>query len=358
MSNTVARMSVRAPRRSVRHFVAGAASILLVIVAAAGCTSPTAPTPTPPPPTPPTSAPGVVPDPPSVTCPPSISQTSTSPAGTPIAFAEPVVVGGQAPVTIACTPSSGSTFSTGATTVECRATDALDRTASCVLSVTILPAPRLSRTRFMAFGDSITEGEVTHPQNRLAPADAGLPSFGLIVVPSASYPTILGKLLATRYIDQVSQFVIENRGQSGERARDAVPRFLQVFSATRPEVLLLMHGYNDIGTGENGAASGAAAAMSTMASEARNRGARVFIATLAPSRPSPGSIPPPLLDDFNRRVHAVAAGEGAVLVDIYGALLNDVNTYVGADGVHLTEAGYRKMAETFFAAIRTTLEVQ
>jgi hypothetical protein len=34
-----------------------------------------------------------------------------------------------------------------------------------------------------------------------------------------------------------------------------------------------------------------------------------------------------------------------------------VNTYVGVDGVHLTEAGYRKVAENFFVAIRTTLEV-
>ena len=347
-------MSARAPRPSVRHFVAGAASILLVIVAA-GCTPPTAPTPTPTPT--PTAAPVPVPDPPNVTCPPSISQTSTSPAGTPIVFADPAVVGGQAPVAIACTPSSGSTFLTGSTTVECRATDALNRTASCVLSVTVVPAPRLSRTRFMAFGDSITEGEVTQPLNRLAPADAGLPSFGLIVVPSASYPTILGKLLVARYSDQVAQIGIENQGESGERAREAVPRFLQVFNATRPEVLLLMEGYNDIGTGENGAASGAASALSTMASEARNRGTRVFLATLAPSRPSPGSIPPPLLEDFNRRVRAVAAGEGAVLVDIYGALLNEVNTYVGVDGVHLTEAGYRKVAETFFAAIRATLEV-
>ena len=209
----------------------------------------------------------------------------------------------------------------------------------------------------MAFGDSITEGEVTSPLNGFAPAGAGQPSYRLIVVPSASYPTILANLLKARYRDQASQLVVENQGKSGERARDAVPRFQQVFGATRPEVLLLMEGYNDIGAGENGAASGAAAALSAMASEARGRGSRVFIATLAPSRPSRGSIPTPLLDDFNRRVRAVAAGEGAVLVDIYGALLSDVNAYIGVDGLHPTEAGYRKIAETFFEAIRTTLEV-
>jgi lysophospholipase L1-like esterase len=259
-----------------------------------------------------------------------MSVTSTSPAGTPVSFADPAVVGGQAPVTVACTPASGSTFAIGSTTVECGARDALDRAAAC-------------------------QFEVTHPQSRIGPA--GLPSLRLIVVPSTSYPTVLGKLLATRYSDQASQFVIENQGRSGELAREAVPRFLRVFSATRPEVLLLMEGYNDIGTGENGAASGAAAALSTMASEARNRGTRVFIATLAPSLPAPGSIPPALLDDFNRRVHAVAAGEGAVLVDVYSALLSDVKAYIGADGVHLTASGYRKMAETFFAAIRATLEV-
>ena len=209
----------------------------------------------------------------------------------------------------------------------------------------------------MAFGDSITAGEVSVPVNGVTAAD-GFPAFGFALVPSAAYPTVLNSLLVGRYLAQSGLFRMENQGNPGERTQDAVPRFLRVFGATRPEVLLLMEGYNDINTTVSGAASGAAAALGTMASEARNRGSRVFIATLAPSKPGGRSIPTPILDDFNRRVRALAASEGAVLVDIYSALLSDVNTYIGVDGLHPTEIGYRKIAETFFAAIRADLEVR
>ena len=193
-----------------------------------------------------------VPDPPSVTCPPSISQTSTSPAGTPIVFADPAVVGGQAPVAIACTPSSGLTFSTGSTTVECRATDALNCTASWCAFCYAVPAPRLNRT--VSWRSGTASLRVSYERlNRLAPVDAGLPSLGLIVVPRSyhdhSWEAVGGAIQRSGVADRDL-----NQGESGERAREAVPRFLQAFNATRPEVLLLMEGYNQIGTGENGAA--------------------------------------------------------------------------------------------------------
>ena len=47
-----------------------------------------------------------------------------------------------------------------------------------------------------------------------------------------------------------------------------------------------------------------------------------------------------------------APAEGAIFVDVYAAMLPDVNTLIGVDGLHPTEAGYQRIAETFFAAIR------
>ena len=52
----------------------------------------------------------------------------------------------------------------------------------------------------------------------------------------------------------------------------------------------------------------------------------------------------------------IAAGEGAPVVDLYSALVGNVTLYVGSDGLHLTEVGYQKVAETFFNAIVATLE--
>ena len=263
-------------------------------------------------------------------------------------------------MTVACTPASDSTFPIGATTVQCTATDARSRTASCsfAVTVTLTIIPELSKTRFMAFGDSITAGEVTVPTTGVFPTAAHLtgsqvPSFRQVLVPSASYPTQLESLLLGRYTAQPGIDVV-NEGKSGERAADAPARFSAAMSAHRPEVVLLLEGYN--GLAQDGGASSGAEAIGIMAAEARNRGARVFIATLTPGKPGFRQIPDDIIRNYNDRMRAIARGEEAVLVDLYGALLSDVNTWIGVDGLHPTEAGYRKMAETFFASIQGDLE--
>ena len=73
---------------------------------------------------------------------------------------------------------------------------------------------------------------------------------------------------------------------------------------------------------------------------------RVFIATLRPPRPGGNrTIGQIYIDDYNNRMRALAASEGAVLVDVYAGLLPDVTRYVGVDGLHPTEAGYAKIAD-------------
>jgi lysophospholipase L1-like esterase len=322
----------------------------LLVVALNGCSSPTAATPTPPPPPPP---PPVVADPPSITCPPSVGDTAASDTGGVIIFGAPRVDAGATPVSVACTHTSGSNFPVGVTTVECTATDAMNRTASCSFQITLTPSPKIALTKFLAFGDSITAGEVTAPISGIVPFGQ-FPIFRQIVVPSSSYPTVLQRLMVARYLAQASGIQIVNEGLSGETAPEAVPRFVSAVSSRRAEAVLLLEGYN--GVTANGGASGAAAALSTMASEARNRGMRVFIATLTPGKPGSRQIPDLFINNYNDRLRQIVRGEGAVLVDLFGALSADVNAYIGIDGLHPNEAGYRKMAETFFAAIRADLE--
>lgn len=320
---------------------------------AAGCSSPTTPTPTPPPiPTPPPD-----PDPPTLTCPSPVTAATTSPSGTAVTFTAASVTAGKEPVTVACAPASGSTFPLGATTVTCTGTDALNRANSCSFSVTVSRTPQLTVTKFLAFGDSVTEGEVTSPVAGVS--KNGFPNFTLRLVPSASYPTVLQGLLAARYTAQASSISVINQGLSGEVARDGTTqvRLAQALSTHGPNALLLMHGYNDIGNPS--VLSATAAAVAEMAAEARNRGVRVFIANLAPSRATGSSArPSSSVTGFNERLLAVIRGEGATLVDIYGALLPAVDTYIGIDGLHPNEAGYRKIAETFLATIQATLEVR
>jgi lysophospholipase L1-like esterase len=318
----------------------------IAVLLAAGCggdSSPTSP-----------SRPEPIPGP-TITCPASVSATTTGTTAT-VAYAAPTVSGGQAPVTVACTPASGSTFPLGTTNVSCTATDAGNRQATCGFAVNVARSPTLQRTSFLAFGDSTTAGEVSVPTTGGLDAQ-GFPSFRLQVVPTASYPTQLQALLRTRYVTQQSAIVVTNAGLPGERATQGAQRLPAVMSQVRPEAVLLLEGYNDLSLLGLAGISPAAAAMESMAKEARGRGARVFIASLTPPRSGGrNTLPADQVTGLNARLRSVAMGENAVFVDLYQALVTNVTLYIGVDGLHPTEAGYQKMAETFFTAIRSTLE--
>jgi len=241
--------------------------------------------------------------------------------------------------------------------VTCKATDGLNRTAECSFPVTVSKLATLSRTRFLAFGDSVTSGEVTFPVGSTSLHGAGAITKQ-VVVPSAAYPTILAKTLQGRYPSQAEQIVVANYGLGGERTVEARNRYFQALSIVRPEVVLLMEGYNDIPGGANGAASAAASEIEIMAAEARLRGMRVFIGTALPPRPGGNrAIGEIYVIDWNNRMRTVAARQGAVLVDLYTPILPEVTRYIGVDGLHPNEAGYAKIADLFFQAIQATLEV-
>ena len=246
-------------------------------------------------------------------------------------------------------------FGLGQTSVDCTAKDALARTASCAFPVTVTRIPSISKTRFLAFGDSITGGEVTVPVS----SGRGFgTSFKLIQVPSAAYPTVLGISLTGRYQAQENSIAVANYGLGGEKAITARDRFFAALNTVRPDVVLLMEGTNDIALGEDGAASGAAREITIMVNEARRRGMFVFLATIAPGRPGGSkTIAPFFITDYNNRMRAAAGSTGATLIDINAALGTDVNRYMGVDGLHPNELGYAKMAETFFNAIRAQFEV-
>ena len=318
---------------------------IVFAVALAGCdkaaTSPdpvvTPPVVTPPPPAAPTLA-----------CPSPVTATTTG-TGTTISYAAPSAEGGQSPVSVECLPASGSTFPIGSTEVRCTASDALNRSASCVFPITVSKLATISKTKFVAFGDSITVGVVA-TDNPSPP-----PPYLLTNVPDQSYPTVLRQLLAARYRTQT--ITVLNEGLGGQKAVDAVGRAFSTFNATRPEGALILIGYNDLSNGGEQAIDPAIAAISDMVKDARFRGARVFLGTLTPPIPNVnkgiGNI---TIVRFNEKLKDMARGENAILVDLYAAMAGDAARYNSADGRHLSIEGYRKVAETFFAAIQAEFE--
>jgi acyl-CoA thioesterase-1 len=203
------------------------------------------------------------------------------------------------------------------------------------------PPPTLAVTRIVAFGDSITEGVVS-------PAL----TTSLFVEVAQSYPTKLRGLMAARYRSQA--ITVLNAGRAGERAADATARFADAVKEGQPEVVLLMHGANDlVALGRRGV-SPAIGGIETMIKEATRRGAQVFLATLPPQREgSPKGVATSLVAEYNRELVKAAAEEGARLIDMNAALsLSDV----GADGLHPTEDGYQKIAGVFQSALATVFE--
>jgi lysophospholipase L1-like esterase len=209
------------------------------------------------------------------------------------------------------------------------------------------PLPRLSRNRILAFGDSITVGEMVVPNTDdviLEPA------------PASSYPTVLSMLLRERYGSLPAVF---NAGLSGEKAAYGDRRLPFEIGKFNPDAVVLLEGYNDLLYADP--AQGIQAAelgMSVLAAEARNRGTRVFICTLSPTKPGRRQIPLATIQAANDRLRAVARGEGAYLIDVFSALLPDLNNNLGSDGLHPSQLGYRRIAETVFASLRADLEVR
>ncbi len=271
-----------------------------------------------------------------ITCPADRQQTSPDGNPTAVTFVS-TTTGGRAPVTSACTPASGSLFPIGSTQVGCTAADAGGQQVSCQFAVAVLAPPRSRYTKYMAFGDSITEGVVS-------PA----PTL-LILDPASSYPTKLGQLLTARYTAQT--IAVANEGKGGEPATGALARLQSALAARRPEVVLLAEGTNDI----NGGASTiepAARAMEDMTRAIIASGAMAIVGTIPPEREGgPKAGCPSCVEPYNARVIALTSAKGAEIVDIYPLIKADMARLLGEDGIHPTAAGYDVIAKAYFDAI-------
>lgn len=293
--------------------------------------------------------PGPITPPPTITCPANRQVNAQHGQPAPVDFDPPTTQNGQPPVAANCSPASGTTFAFGSTPVTCTATDAQSRTASCTFTVTVAAVPTLSVTKFLAFGDSLTEGTVS------------LGIVALAVNKPESYPSQLQAMLSARYTDQTVTVV--NEGCPGEftsgrstLCAGGVARLPEVLDREDPEVLLLMHGANDIRQSSRSISS-IVSAMETMVRHAQSKGVIVIVASLPPQNPAgsrgdaAGRLP-----EYSSALSRMAAADGAIFLD----LLNILGTWegiVGADGLHPTPAGYQRIAEVFSEEIQRQFEV-
>jgi lysophospholipase L1-like esterase len=311
---------------------------------------------------------------PTIVCP--AAQMQQSPDGTAVAvhYPLPAVSGGAQPISIVCTPPSGSSFSVGSATVTCTARDARQQAASCSFGVTVTAAPKLTATKFVAFGDSITAGAREACQGGTLSAEPlsweldnrYLRARPMFIDVNAAYPTKLQAMLADRYTTQST--TVRNEGKAGECVAVAShcladsageTRFPMVISADAPEVMLLQEGINDINGRRRAAFADVINGLRSMIGNARGRGGiTVFLGTLLPERlHACRGYAADIIPEMNDQIRALAASENIELVDLYAAFGADApDTYIGPDGLHPTVEGYQLMAQTFFDAIRKKLE--
>ena len=219
-------------------------------------------------------------------------------------------------------------------------------------------APVLSRTRFLAFGDSITAGEVNSPLGLVTDGRALLPgsSRGLLVVPAASYPSQLLSLLQAKYPAQAPAVVMSNLGVPGESVLEGEVRFPGAMVVSQADAVLLMEGVAGLPiAGPDQSAD----VVRRMVQVAKVHGARVFVGSMVPAIEGRQRSPSPAaLVAYNLKLQQMAREEGVQFVDLYNALLAEANTVIGVDGLHPTEGGYKRIADLFFAAIQANLEIK
>lgn len=337
-----------------RHILEGrayAAALILLSLAVGACSSsPSTPTP-------------VDPGLPILSCPapPQPVQAPDS-SGAVVVFGTASATGGTPPLAgPTCSAVSGSKFPVGTTTVTCNVSDAKSRSAApCSFAVVVTPAPvvpKLAVTRFLAFGDSITWGEDGR-NSASSPFETQQLRPAVQFDTPNTYPGALETLLRIRYTTQSP--TVANAGQKNELVTDSstFPRFVSWTSTGRYDALLLLEGANDVGDRDSRIFSSVIAGLRRMIQDAKSRNMKVMLATLTPENPAGfrglAWSTVPLLND---QIRALASSEGVVLVDLFEALNGNVSTYIGFDGLHPTDVGYRKIADTFAAAIKSNFEV-
>jgi len=313
-------------------------------------------------PTGPTTPPPDLVSPLTLTCPSDVRVENVDATTKDVTFPSPVATGGVAPITITCLPASGDSFPLGTSPVSCRAVDtaAPARVAACGFGVTLLRyVPVLPITKFLAFGDSITAGEINDDDDgrRCGERPASWEDLAQVraIQPSLAYPAALGRLLTARYATQA--FTVYNAGQPLDSTGDTA-RFSAVVSAQRPEAVLVMLGVIDVGGGFE-VVPGIVANLDTDIREARRLGVTaIFLSTITPvlDQVRGCQLSNPVIRAANEAIRALAARSNVHLVDSYAAFVGKETLLIGEDGLHPNAAGHQVIADAFFAAIKQNVE--
>jgi lysophospholipase L1-like esterase len=225
---------------------------------------------------------------------------------------------------------------------------AADGTIPVPPRLTISPPRAMGATRFMAFGDSITWG-----------ANSAWDANFIFASANGGYPERLQSGLSSFHAPQ--RFTVFNEGLPGELAVNGLTRLRSLLTSRRPEVVLLLEGVNDISNDLDPIR--VAGSIIQMADAATAVGVPVVVATMYQTY----SVVDPdghyrsngagLLPAFNAEIRRLSAGRLNVhLLDLEPPMRD--RALVGADGLHLTDAGHELLASLFMQRVEAAFPVR
>ena len=189
----------------------------------------------------------------------------------------------------------------------------------------------------VALGDSLTAGYRTVDPYALDPR-----------VP---YPAQLMTLINGRLKGQTQAFVI-NAGINGDDTNGMLWRFRQTVAIEKPEIVVIWGGINDLGAAKE--PEQVMENITKLYDLCRETGATPVACTLTPTRLTSTKI-----RRLNELIRAYASEKDLVLVDLFSGLVDvegNLRQEYSDDGVHLTQAGYRRIAEIVLGAIVPLIE--
>jgi lysophospholipase L1-like esterase len=199
-----------------------------------------------------------------------------------------------------------------------------------------LPIASNSPNRYLAFGDSITDGHrSTDGSGWVGPIDGMLRAyFGVAEVIKDAVPAT--------------------------RSHNAADRIAASLAAHRPAYTLVMYGINDYNDPDcrRNPPCFTIDSLRSVVQDVKAAGSLPFLATITPSNTYYDFRAPPYRNELSASMNVLlremAAEEGAVLVDLEAAFLafgppNESGLLY--DHVHPNDAGYQLVAETFFEAL-------
>lgn len=193
---------------------------------------------------------------------------------------------------------------------------------------------------YMAFGDSITNGEPEVPDGN-------------------GYRGFLQAMLRAHF----GSGEVANEGRDATESDFGASIIAARLRAIRPSFTLIHYGTNDWNQSVCDRASKVptpcftTASLRAMVQEVNSSGGHAFLATIIPVNVGYDGRTPPerqdWVDQVNVTIKQVADQEGAVLVDLNDAFKRSglTGSALYVDHVHPTTAGYQIMAQTWFGAI-------